>query len=196
MCLKNQLGRSMIEMLGVLAIIAVLSVGGIAGYSKAMRMYKLNKYTQGWAELFAAKLRYPDATLDTLAAIGELPDVFDGNTDIFGNRIYDISWSYLKEMGIGGVGKNMDDDVCRTILSTLQKLPENFQYIYLVTDSSPYYHYYCSINISTEYRLTKLYKQDCDRRKNGSMYLSKIPLTTLHSIKGCQKIDIITFDNR
>ena len=35
-------GRSMIEMLGVLAIIAVLTVGGIAGYSKALRMYKSN----------------------------------------------------------------------------------------------------------------------------------------------------------
>ena len=33
----------MIEMLGVLAIIGVLSVGGIAGYSKAMEMYKMNK---------------------------------------------------------------------------------------------------------------------------------------------------------
>ena len=41
---KNvQTGRSMIEMLGVLAIIGVLSVGGIAGYSKAMHRYKVNK---------------------------------------------------------------------------------------------------------------------------------------------------------
>ena len=39
----NPLGRSMIEMLGVLAIIGVLSVGGIAGYSKAMEKFKLNK---------------------------------------------------------------------------------------------------------------------------------------------------------
>ena len=36
-------GRSMVEMLGVLAIIGVLSVGAIAGYSKAMMKYKLNK---------------------------------------------------------------------------------------------------------------------------------------------------------
>ena len=36
-------GRSMIEMLGVLAIIGVLSVGGIAGYSKAMTKWKINK---------------------------------------------------------------------------------------------------------------------------------------------------------
>ena len=44
MCRTNtQDGRSMIEMLGVLAIIGVLSVGGIAGYSKAMMKFKINK---------------------------------------------------------------------------------------------------------------------------------------------------------
>jgi len=41
--LENENGRSMIEMLGVLAIIGVLSVGGIAGYSKAMTKYRINK---------------------------------------------------------------------------------------------------------------------------------------------------------
>ncbi len=42
--IKNeQTGRSMVEMLGVLAIIGVLSVGGIAGYSKAMTKFKINK---------------------------------------------------------------------------------------------------------------------------------------------------------
>ena len=41
--LRNQSGRSMIEMLGVLAIIGVLSVGGLAGYSKAMDKYRINE---------------------------------------------------------------------------------------------------------------------------------------------------------
>ncbi|MBQ8672416.1 MAG: hypothetical protein IJ525_07850 [Alphaproteobacteria bacterium] len=41
--INNESGRSMIEMLGVLAIIGVLSVGGIAGYSKAMQKYRINK---------------------------------------------------------------------------------------------------------------------------------------------------------
>ena len=41
--LYSQTGRSMIEMLGVLAIIGVLSIGGIAGYSKAMTKYRINK---------------------------------------------------------------------------------------------------------------------------------------------------------
>jgi len=40
---SNENGRSMIEMLGVLAIIGVLSVGGIAGYSKAMTKYRVDK---------------------------------------------------------------------------------------------------------------------------------------------------------
>lgn len=43
---EDRLGRSMIEMLGVLAIIAVLSVGGIAGYSKAMQKFKLNRWKE------------------------------------------------------------------------------------------------------------------------------------------------------
>lgn len=40
---QTNAGRSMIEMLGVLAIIGVLSVGGLAGYSKAMQKFKINK---------------------------------------------------------------------------------------------------------------------------------------------------------
>lgn len=40
---KLELGRSMVEMLGVLAIIGVLSVGGIAGYRYAMDKHVANE---------------------------------------------------------------------------------------------------------------------------------------------------------
>jgi Tfp pilus assembly protein PilE len=43
MCLLAQIGRSMVEMLGVLAIIGVLSIGGISSYAKAMSKHKINK---------------------------------------------------------------------------------------------------------------------------------------------------------
>lgn len=46
--MNTQSGRSMVEMLGVLAIIGVLSVGAIAGYSKAMFKYKLNKQAESF----------------------------------------------------------------------------------------------------------------------------------------------------
>ncbi|MCM1324436.1 MAG: hypothetical protein NC218_09935 [Acetobacter sp.] len=54
----NELGRSMIEMLGVLAIVGMLSVGGIAGYSKAMMKYKLNKLTEEYIQFFNDILIY------------------------------------------------------------------------------------------------------------------------------------------
>lgn len=50
----NESGRSMIEMLGVLAIIGVLSVGGLAGYSKAMGKFKVNKTTDQVTQIVAS----------------------------------------------------------------------------------------------------------------------------------------------
>ncbi|MBQ8870487.1 MAG: type II secretion system protein [Alphaproteobacteria bacterium] len=52
-----ELGRSMVEMLGVLAIIGVLSVGGIAGYSKAMEKHKMNKASEQLNHLIAEVLQ-------------------------------------------------------------------------------------------------------------------------------------------
>ena len=43
---NNQIGRSMVEMLGVLAIIGILSVAGIYGYSVAMRKHRANEILQ------------------------------------------------------------------------------------------------------------------------------------------------------
>ena len=40
--MKNQFGRSMIEMLAVLAIIGILSIGGIAGYKIALERHHTN----------------------------------------------------------------------------------------------------------------------------------------------------------
>ena len=57
---QNQFGRSMIEMLGVLAIVGVLSVGGIAGYSKAMEKWKINKVIEEYSMLMAGLLEYKD----------------------------------------------------------------------------------------------------------------------------------------
>ena len=59
---SHQLGRSMIEMLGVLAIIGVLSIAGIAAYSQAMFKYQLT--TQ--AEAFNMLLQRAIELLPTL----------------------------------------------------------------------------------------------------------------------------------
>ena len=54
-------GRSMIEMLGVLAIVGVLSVGGIAGYSKAMEKFKINKIIEEYTYFITGLIEHlPD----------------------------------------------------------------------------------------------------------------------------------------
>ena len=77
----NPIGRSMIEMLGVLAIIGVLSVGGIAGYSKAMMQFKINKTLQGITEiitnirtLYAQQKDFNGLYTDVAISTGIVPD--------------------------------------------------------------------------------------------------------------------------
>ena len=65
----NEQGRSMVEMLGVLAIIGVLSVGGIAGYSKAMNKYKINKTTDQ-VSMLVANIRTLFSTQGTYTGLG------------------------------------------------------------------------------------------------------------------------------
>lgn len=98
-----ELGRSMIEMLGVLAIIGVLSVGAIAGYSKAMLKYKLNKQAQQYSELFA----------ETVYVLSETNFSSSNNTHIYKilekmnkvpegfieNNWYDAMGNYIERWG-------------------------------------------------------------------------------------------------
>ena len=58
----------MIEMLGVLAIVGVLSVAGIAGYSKAMGKFKINKAMDQVSTL-AANIKTMYASVGTYASL-------------------------------------------------------------------------------------------------------------------------------
>ena len=87
----SQKGRSMVEMLGVLAIVGVLSVGAIAGYSKAMFKYKMNKTMDiishavaRVAELDTMKLKGEIWTAPQMRAYGIMPDCDVNYTDIDG----------------------------------------------------------------------------------------------------------------
>ena len=103
-------GRSMIEMLGVLAIIGVLSVGGIAGYSKAMETYKINKTKQQIAEiitniqtLYMQQKDFNGLDNTTAVQMGIVPD--DLKTS--GNGDYtDITNVFGSPVGIIGYGKS------------------------------------------------------------------------------------------
>ena len=123
----NSFGRSMIEMLGVLAIIGVLSVGGIAGYSKAMEKWKINKMQEEYSYLLHGMLEHLDnlkylnptsetvGVVDVLQASGIIPPTWEKFDDF---RIWDDNGNLLalfsrnNELGfsvnIGGYHKNDD----------------------------------------------------------------------------------------
>ena len=84
---NNQTGRSMIEMLGVLAIIGVLSIGGIAGYSKAMTKYRVNKaadqvsqLAQNIRTLYASQKNYSTLSSDVIRKAHLAPEDMYENT--------------------------------------------------------------------------------------------------------------------
>ena len=64
---QGEVGRSMIEMLGVLAIIGVLSVGGIAGYSKAMEKFKINKLLDEYNTLIMGLLEHRESIVKSIS---------------------------------------------------------------------------------------------------------------------------------
>lgn len=142
----SQLGRSMIEMLGVLAIIAVLSVGGIAGFSKAMEKYKTTKLMNEYGELVRNLLEYrpnfeknnnTSVSLNRIAYnAGLLPAKWYNEgvymRDSYGNYLV-INWdcnnikpcAYVVVMILGGVGiaygkkREHAKKMCMDILQTV-----------------------------------------------------------------------------
>ena len=129
-------GRSMIEMLGVLAIIGVLSVGGIAGYSKAMEKWKLDKAIGDYSMMIQGILEHREdflrqsheietfslAVTDTLQALNLVPANWQrvGNrylVDSMGNQIdvliapalYDMPDRIYINILLGGIHTNEEN---------------------------------------------------------------------------------------
>ena len=142
----TQSGRSMVEMLGVLAIIGVLSVGAIAGYSKAMMKYKINKQAESINMLInnslqmvsqlGAKEENTKYHAITLYKLGLIPDGIKYNKHSYPNDLFDIFNNrirvYTKDKadntynyGISFRTKNnsLDINSCRNIVTVAKKIP-------------------------------------------------------------------------
>ena len=117
-------GRSMIEMLGVLAIIGVLSVGGIAGYSKAMEKFKINKTAEQISQiainiqtLYAQQTTYDGLNNTSAISMGVIPDDLGTNagngrlTNLFNGNV-EISSGYYNSKYFGIVYKGISKNAC------------------------------------------------------------------------------------
>ena len=159
------LGRSMVEMLGVLAIIGVLSVGAIAGYSKAMFKYKLNKQAESFNMLLNTAIQLqPD--LDRTVKTGEsfstnffykagfipdgmtykndhIYDVFMGTYEIMyyssisqtGNHYTEYLIQYNIERS-GNSATSRSIEICRNMLTVAKENAGNLPFIQLRSGNS------------------------------------------------------------
>ena len=111
----EQSGRSMVEMLGVLAIIGVLSVGGIAGYSKAMTKFKINKsmdqismLVANIRTLFSGQRNYSGLSNANAISFGIIPGEMDGGGAVITN-------AFAGDVTLGTTGVNGNADAGFTI---------------------------------------------------------------------------------
>ena len=138
----NPIGRSMIEMLGVLAIIAVLSVGGIAGYSKAMEKWRINKLMEEYSYMIQGilghltefqKLPRNTGLVDVGLAMNFIPSNWKKINpliayDTFGNVVKPYARDkrvvidfYLGGLSDGQKSKGFSPRICAAIMKDLVK---------------------------------------------------------------------------
>ena len=139
---NNQIGRSMIEMLGVLSIIAVLSVGGIAGYGKAIEQFKVNRLIEEYGYVVQQLIEKGDSLKnkssetifirDTLEALQIIPNTWSKRND---NRSYYNSMGHTVVFGsdnntlgmnteltiIGQTKGDIPNRVCKELMSKVYK---------------------------------------------------------------------------
>jgi type II secretory pathway pseudopilin PulG len=127
---STQSGRSMIEMLGVLAIVGVLSVGGIAGYSKAMEKFKINKtidqvstIVANVRTLFAQQTSYGNMWTYEFKETGVVPDDIEFEISYyfnpFGGFLHVVSGNSvgLSEKNFAVLLGGLPKDVCIALAS-------------------------------------------------------------------------------
>ena len=167
---QNQFGRSMIEMLGVLAIIGVLSVGGIAGYSKAMEQYKINKTIEQYNYFIFGMLDYIEdahkntttCLLNVAEAAGLIPETWKywnscGMRDELGNSLQAFT-HHRGELTIGFEPSNYNKKstthkLCTELFNNIIiPLSEPIAHVYIGNGEATYAVYYgkskCIANLS------------------------------------------------
>ena len=173
----NCVGRSMIEMLGVLAIIAVLSVGGIAGYNKAMQIWKINQSLKEYSSLVFGMLEHIDeihrieqeknaqyGLVAMAEALNLIPQQWDCGekvrecTDKQGNtiRIFGRNNRLVIDFYLGGytwtgknsvISQNFNPKLCEEIAAKIFQPLHSMMYTGYIVEQNLYGDAFCGKNI-------------------------------------------------
>ena len=146
-------GRSMVEMLGVLAIIGVLSVGAIAGYSKAMMKYKLNKHSEQMNQVINAVARNAhnfgnialgERLTETFIKMGEIPvEMVKKGDNVYIYDIFNQAWQifistedkyiFLQSQLSLKTKSDNNLEICRNIITTAKENSGNIYYLVTIS---------------------------------------------------------------
>lgn len=111
----------MVEMLGVLAVIGILTVGGIAGYSKAVQKYRVNKLTSQITQtianvqtLFAQQSNYENLSFFKELVIPEEARAFlDIDSQYPNYDVFVVGYDYYNSI----YGRENGDQYCVALAS-------------------------------------------------------------------------------
>ena len=121
----NEIGRSMIEILGVLAIVGVLSVGAVAGYRYAMDKYRANDI------VYEVNMRATDVWHrfqdKPLPALGDATAFSEWNNTT--QTGYPITISPFPDVAFKIGVQNVSSRVCKNVMTmNLHQIIEGFQF--------------------------------------------------------------------
>lgn len=127
---KNELGRSMMEMLAVLAIVGVLSVGTIAGFRHAMAKQKINDIVHtinlASVQILVSLTHRKIATPDEMDAYLEKYTTKSGGYNITFKAPRDTDREFSGSEFVAEItdetGEKIKGSMCRRLLTTMVKV--------------------------------------------------------------------------
>ena len=178
-------GRSMVEMLGVLAIIGVLSVGAIAGYSKAMFKYKLNKQAEQISWLmnimtqyqhewkfnkhtnlvpYYTKMNLIDRSMLRQNEPNTLYDSFNNQIKLTNNRSPDFD-EILMSIHFAVNNREQRFNICQNVITIAQQFSDNLRYLNVSSFTDP------DDNTTVNYTQSWRGDKNCSQEQNNCLRL-------------------------
>lgn len=147
--MKNDItGRSMVEMLGVLAIVGVLSAGALAGYSKAMQMYKVNRFTDDFNYFLGHAMTFSVDSSTNANSAGDLDfstaaqslGLLNGALRLHQGKVYDVFQNFFEFYYVAGqdghyrvryqlTNSEHTQRLCEQLIKIGQSYSQNLQHI-------------------------------------------------------------------
>ncbi len=126
---QNELGRSMVEMLGVLAVIGVLSVGGITGYTYSINKHRANELLEE-ANRRATVISNQIVLHNKTLSLNEFTNN-DFNYAVFDKNVYGENgvelWNATKDSKFSIKISHVEKEICKNLQDSAGGMIQDFK---------------------------------------------------------------------